>query len=384
MSDLEIDAIAADDAPVENISESSVAVPGATRKRELSEISEGSAPAQNGHRANEDQESDAGVGSDSDSDTDSELAQIDAMIASAKKKRRKPEKKSEEMEPENEDDDDDDDDDGSEFRLDKSAASATSTERDDNSLCSSDSLTGTAPGPITDIEDVVENIYHNGGMPPCVLPMAQANIVEGAHPVDKARHVYYPFLRSLRLPAVSSPQLLAHMMRNVRSSKISELWTYFVRHTPALCRKNWQASKTWHMRNGMSEPDAGRRARCSPSCSSKQKKGACPFANLTTAADLTALRGKLVKMGLPLTSVEAVMQKAQRATIPQQTCAQFFVETRPSFGAATLAERAPPFPPRQQVRIRHPVHYTYLAAAYMEASLREPRSYESSSSEKAQ
>ena len=111
MSDLEIDAIAADDAPVENISESSVAVPGATRKRELSEISEGSAPAQNGHRANEDQESDAGVGSDSDSDTDSELAQIDAMIASAKKKRRKPEKKSEEMEPENEDDDDDDDDD---------------------------------------------------------------------------------------------------------------------------------------------------------------------------------------------------------------------------------------------------------------------------------
>jgi len=283
-----------------------------------------------------------------------------------------------------EDDDDDDDDDGSEFRLDKSAASATSTERDDNSLCSSDSLTGTAPGPITDIEDVVENIYHNGGMPPCVLPMAQANIVEGAHPVDKARHVYYPFLRSLRLPAVSSPQLLAHMMRNVRTSKISELWTYFVRHTPALCRKNWQASKTWHMRNGMSEPDAGRRARCSPSCSSKQKKGACPFANLTTAADLTALRGKLVKMGLPLTSVEAVMQKAQRATIPQQTCAQFFVETRPSFGAATLAERAPPFPPRQQVRIRHPVHYTYLAAAYMEASLREPRSYESSSSEKAQ
>ena len=105
MSDAEYDAIVADDASVDNASESSVAVPAAARKREISEISNGETPEQNGDAADETQESEI----EEDSETDSELAQIDAMIASLKK-RKKPEQKSEEMEQDDDNDDDESED----------------------------------------------------------------------------------------------------------------------------------------------------------------------------------------------------------------------------------------------------------------------------------
>jgi len=225
-----------------------------------------------------------------------------------------------------------------------------------------------------DIEDLVENVYRNRGMPLCVLRHARGNIEGSEHPKDAARMNYYPYLRSLELPGVSSRGVLVHMMRNVKEDKFEEMYRRFAQTCPDQCRKTKERSRAYFAANGADDEEADRRSSCFSRCSTKQMRGTCPFSRVTTQARRTELRRELLAAGLGLNDVEAVMGPTA-AGKPGKACKAFFVATRPEFDTGA-ARRVAPFPPGPEVWINHPREFTYLAAMHMEASLRDPPGYE--------
>lgn len=240
----------------------------------------------------------------------------------------------------------------------------------DSSAESLVSSSGSAP----DIEDLIGNVYANKGMPLCVLAHAKKNMETSQHPKDASRMEYFPFLRSLELPGIGTRTILVHMMRNVPQEKFGEMFRRFSSTCPANCAATRQRSFEWLVRNGKSEDEANRSASCFQSCRTKQTNGSCPFANVGSEAAKTRLRAKLRDAGLDQCSSEVVVAAAARGK-PGSACKQFFVETRPVFGARNNSERVPPFPPGQDFWINRPKDFTYLAAIHMEASLRSPPGY---------
>lgn len=225
-----------------------------------------------------------------------------------------------------------------------------------------------------EVEDLFVNIYKNAGMPLCQSGYARANVDGTEHPKDKARVNYYPYLRSLEMPGVSSRQVVAHMMRNVEPGKFGHFFRRFAAYGPQRCKTNWERSKDGLMRNGRPEHEAERAATVSRRCGSMQRDGTCPFAAANTDRGRAELRGKLRDAGVDLHASEEIVQTAAR-THPGAACKKYFVHTRPAYGARNGAERVAPFPPGHDPLINHPREYTYLAAAHMEASLRSPKGY---------
>jgi len=225
-----------------------------------------------------------------------------------------------------------------------------------------------------DVEDFFVNIYNNAGMPLCQSGYARANIEGNEHPKDKARVNYYPYLRSLEMPGVSSRQVVAHMMRNVEPSKFGHFFRRFAAYGPQRCKTNWERSKDGLMRSGRPEHEAERMATVSRRCGSMQRDGTCPFATAGTERGRTELRGKLRDAGVDLQASEEIVRTAAQIH-PGAACKKYFVHTRPVYGARSGAERVAPFPPGHDPLIKHPREYTYLAAVHMEASLRSPKGY---------
>ena len=226
-----------------------------------------------------------------------------------------------------------------------------------------------------EIEDLLENVYRNRGMPLCVLGFARDIVDLGESPKDLSRITYYPFLRSLELPNVSSRGTLAHMMRSVDPKRFDEFYHRFSQTGPKNCASSKAKSKARFIAKGSSEDDAERMSLCFPRCASKQMNGSCPFSHCFTAEAKSDLRRLMITAGgLGMNSVEAVMHHVENGRA-SAACKQFFVETRPTFGAKTSFERVPPFPPGREFWINHPREFVYLAAIHMEASLRQPPGY---------
>lgn len=229
--------------------------------------------------------------------------------------------------------------------------------------------------PSDDIEDLCKNLYDNKAMPLCASVYARQNVELGEHPKDESRMRYYAFLRSLGFENITTPSILFHMIRNVDPARFDDYYRRFSYSCPRRCEVTLQHSRAKFIENGADEAEADIRASCFPRCSTKKSNGSCPYADATTANKQSELRRKLIESGVEdLLELQAIVKLAAEGKVGH-ACKRQFVATRPAYGARSLHERVPPFPPPFDYWINHASEYTYLAAAHMEASLSKPRGY---------
>ena len=241
---------------------------------------------------------------------------------------------------------------------------------------SSESATPPSPESVRrgSVTDIYQNVYENGGMPLCVLGYARDN-ANGERPRDAARMNYFPFLRSLQLPGVSTREVVVHLMKNVSTSQFAEYYNRLTRTHPEKFRRSRERSEAALLARGRDPATAEREASCFPRCSTKRMRKTCPFAvdGGADVARVASLRRQLRAAGVEQVRAETIV-RAACAERPGEACRQFFIATRP---APLHAAGVPPFPGEHQVYINTAREFTYLAAAHMHASLRAQPGYAS-------
>jgi hypothetical protein len=215
---------------------------------------------------------------------------------------------------------------------------------------------------LDDIEDIVQNIYKNRGMPLCASRYAQYidEKVGDGYLKNDLRLPFYKLMRSFEAPQVTPESIMRFMFRNSPASKIGDHyheattgWEKAVEKSHLKAAKSFAEVALENMRE-VTEEEAKAATTCSPSCSTMiTRQHTCPF----LLPDET-VRALLLQSGVDADKVDRIMERSGNAGLQ---CKMHFEYSR-----APETRSTPAFSDHSRdVYFKHPHQYMLAAADHL-------------------
>ena len=224
------------------------------------------------------------------------------------------------------------------------------------------------PAPMTDIEDVIGNMYENNALPLCVRMLART--VQQRQGVgylqNSERILFYRLMRSFDAPEITDQAVLRFLYKNMPPGKIRELNSDATRSWPNMIGKRHNEEAAKHIEyqarsnNTVSRENALKATTCAPSCwgmigpKVKQYPSRCPFRELPDPQ----LFDLLQESGTDDDGIERIL--AARGKYGYQ-CKLQFIHSRP----AETRDTNPFTPYTQDAFFQHPHHYMLASADHL-------------------